>query len=132
MKQHSILEISLFSDILVSRRVTWDSKGGGLVTFVWSDLVHRDAAAVEEREHDFGDAVVAQPPPGITSPLILRLGHHSSHCTQERTVQVLQQALLLGIAVHVHAISWVRFTEAQKCKISNFISSYAKQQKDVI
>lgn len=85
-----------------------------VVTFVWSDLVHRYAAPIEESEHDFRDAVVAQPPPGITSPLVLRLRHYSSHCTQERTIQVLQQALLLRIAVHVHTVRRVHFTKAQK------------------
>lgn len=83
------------------------------VTFVRSDLLHGDAAAVEESEHDFGDAVVAEPPPGIAVPLELGLGNHSSLSAQERTVQVPQQRLLLRVAVHVHAVGWVRFTEGQ-------------------
>lgn len=86
------------------------------VTFVRSDLFHRDAAAVGVREHDAGDAVVAKPPPGIAVPLEFRLGNHSSHRTQEGTVQVLQHSLLLGIAVHVHAVSWVYFAEKQRTK----------------
>lgn len=88
------------------------------VTFVWSDLVHRDAAAVGEGEHDFGDAVVAQPPPGIAVPLVLSLGHHGSDRTQERPVRVYQQSLLLRIALHVHTVGGVRFTEAGETKIN--------------
>lgn len=84
------------------------------VTFVRSDLVHRDAAAVGEGEHDFRDAVVAQPPPGIAIPLVLSLGHHGSHGSQERSVRVYQQSLLLRIALHVHTVGGVRFPEAGK------------------
>lgn len=53
------------------------------LTFVWGDLVHGDTAAIGESEHDFGDAVVSQAPPGITVPLKLRLGDHSSNRTQQ-------------------------------------------------
>lgn len=80
---------------------------------MWSDLLHRDATAVGEREHDFGDAVVAQASPGISVPLVLRLRDHSPDGSQEGAVQVLQHGLLLGVTVHVHAVGRVGFTEGR-------------------
>lgn len=79
------------------------------VTFVRGDVLHWDAAAVGAGEHDAGDAVVAQASPGIAAPLKLRLGDDRPLRAQKGTVQVPQHGLLLGVAVHVHAVSRVRF-----------------------
>lgn len=52
-------------------------------TFVWGDLVHRDAAAIWKREHDFRNTVITETPSRITIPFKLRLGDHRPHSAQD-------------------------------------------------
>lgn len=78
-------------------------------TFVWGDLLHWDSAAIWETEHDFGYAIIAEPPSRIAIPFILRLGNHRPHSPQDWAVQILQHGLFLCIAVHVHTVRWIDF-----------------------
>lgn len=78
-------------------------------TFVRGDLLHWDAAAIWETEHDFGYAIITEPPSSIAIPFILRLGNHRPHSSQEWAVQILQHGLFLCITVHVHTVRWIDF-----------------------
>lgn len=78
-------------------------------TFVRGDLLHWDAAAIWETEHDFRYAIIAEPPSRIAIPFVLRLGNHRPHSPQDRSIQILQHGLFLCVAVHVHTVRWIDF-----------------------
>lgn len=52
-------------------------------TFVWGDLLHWDAAAIWKTEHNFGYAIIAEPPSRIAIPFIFRLGNQRPHSPQD-------------------------------------------------